>query len=512
MAVKRCQSWPVIAGLVLLPGVVAAQLATAPAPSPTIPGEPQVTFFGVARADCVLIAPVGTTPDGIPIYDASAASGFTLVVEGRPGSSQVLLGASAFSSDVTQLPDLQIEASRALGNGSPAVCDDSGATQGGVPAVSPFDFSPAAAAAINDLACRFQDGQGQPVGRRDTSDACTLFLPEAEYHFVDPDSTIQFCALIDRPLSFPSGDTVVATRIRDTAGNVSAVAQLIVRVAPVGTATRAPNATRTPTTPKATATQMPITPKATATRVSITPTPSVTPTPTASPRITATIPAEPQITFFGAARADCVLIAPAGTTPDGIPIYDVRAGSGFTLVVEGRPGSSQAVLGASAFSSDVTQLPDLQIEASRALGNGSPAVCDDSGATQGGVPAVNPFDFSPAAAAAINDLACRFQDGQGQPVGRRDSSDACTLFLPEAEYHFVDPDSTIQFCAFVDQPLSFPSGDTVVAARVRDTAGNVSAVAELDVHVGTTPLLHETDGASRRVARGRQHDAHRGPH
>ena len=230
MVVKRCRSWPVIAGLVLLPRVVAAQLTTAPTPSPTIPAEPQITFFGVARADCVLIAPVGTTPDGIPIYDASAASGFTLVVEGRPGSSQALLGASAFSSDVTQLPDLQIEASRALGNGSPAVCDDSGATQGGVPAVNPFDFSPAAAAAINDLACRFKDGQGQPVGRRDTSDACTLFLPEAQYRFVDPDSTIQFCALIDRPLSFPSGDTVVAARIRDTAGNVSAVAQLIVRI------------------------------------------------------------------------------------------------------------------------------------------------------------------------------------------------------------------------------------------------------------------------------------------
>ena len=59
-----------------------------------------------------------------------------------------------------------------------------------------------------------------------------------------------------------------------------------------------------------------------------------------------------------------------------------------------------------------TVLPHFQIVASRALGNGSAAMCDDRAPAEpiGGVPAVNPpmFGGSQAVSNAINDLSCRF--------------------------------------------------------------------------------------------------------
>jgi hypothetical protein len=449
---------------------------TTPTPTPTrtitatIPAEPRITFFGVTRADGTLVASLDNTAEGIPIYQRTGDFGFSLVIEGAPGATGSGVGTSSFSSDVNLLPDLQIEVSRPLGDGSAAVCDDSDSDFGGVPAISPFDFSPAQAPAINDLACRFKDGQNHPVGRQRSDDACTRFLPEAEYHFVDPASTVQFCGAIDDPLSFPSGDTLVAARLRDMSGKVSTVAQIVVRIAPpAGTPTRTRTVTRTRT-----ATATPSGPP----HASPTPSAVVTATPSA------TAPAGPQITFFGVTRADDVVVDPSGDTAEGVPIYPRLAASGFSLVVEGRPGTSKAALGTSSFSSnDVNQLPDLQIEVSRPLGDGSAAVCDDSDPDFGGVPAVSPFDFSPAEAPAINDLACRFKDGQGQPVGRRDYP--CTRFLPELEYHFVDPASTVQFCGVIDKPFSFPSGDTMVAARIRDVAGNLSTVAQLVIRVAT---------------------------
>jgi hypothetical protein len=107
------------------------------------------------------------------------------------------------------------------------------------------------APAINDFACRFKDGQWHPVGR-DPYSACTRFLPELEYHFVDPASTLQFCGFLDKPFSFPTGDTMVAVRLRDVAGNVSPVAQLVILIAPptvpaTRTATRTGTPTVTPT-------------------------------------------------------------------------------------------------------------------------------------------------------------------------------------------------------------------------------------------------------------------------
>jgi hypothetical protein len=242
---------------------------------------------------------------------------------------------------------------------------------------------------------------------------------------------------------------------------------------PSPTATRTATNTRTPTLTRT------FTPTPTATL-----TPTITRTPTVTRTPTATIPPEPVITFFGVTNGDDHLVSWVDTTEDGTRIYE-RAAYGFSLVIEARPGGTFAKLGKSTFNwnpANPTSLPDLQIEASNMLGNGSPAVCDYTGLTAGGVPAIEPFDFSAAQAAAINDFSCRFEDGTGAPGGR-DKGDACTKFPPSEDSHVVDPSSTIQYCGVITGVMEFPTGDTVVAAQVRDVAGNLSAISTIIIRV-----------------------------
>lgn len=170
---------------------------------------------------------------GVPIYERPTY-GFSLVVEGRPGGTGTPVGFSTFNSDPTNpttLPYLLIEASRDLGDGSAAVCDDVPPDTGGVPAVDPpnFDSSQSIANAINDFACRFKDGTGFRGGRG-PNDACIQF-PDGQFRFKEPGSTIQFCGQINKPLGFPLGDTLVTVRIRDFLGNVSSAEQLVIRTA-----------------------------------------------------------------------------------------------------------------------------------------------------------------------------------------------------------------------------------------------------------------------------------------
>lgn len=255
-----------------------------------------------------------------------------------------------------------------------------------------------------------------------------------------------------------------------------------------GTSTPTTTPTRTPTTqapPSATATRSP-----TVTRTP-TPLPTVTRTPTSTRTRTATRtatltpagPTGPVITFFGITRADDTLVKSSGTTPDGVPIYQRLTGAGFSLVVEGRPGPSGSAVGRSAFDGSATSLPDLQVEVSHPLGNGSPAVCDRSGSMAGGVPAIDPpsFNGTPAVIAAVNDLACRFLDGSDMPVARN-RDDACVMF-GSGDLRFVNPASTLQFCGFVTRFMEFPAGDTLVTARLRDQAGNAGATAQIVIHV-----------------------------
>lgn len=235
------------------------------------------------------------------------------------------------------------------------------------------------------------------------------------------------------------------------------------------TDTRTPTVTRTPTS----------TPTATNT-ATITSTRTVTRTPTA------TIPPEPVITYFGLTRADDTVVSPIGVTEDGIPIFERFFGSGFSVVVEGRRGGTNADLGPNTYNwspVDPTVLPDLQVVVSRALGDGSASVCDDIAPQLGGVPAVEPPEFgtTQAVANAINDFSCRFKDGLGSRRGR-DAIDACTL-SGDGIFRFVNATTTLQYCGLINEPLSFPFGDTVVTAVIRDLGGNVSVPRQIVVRI-----------------------------
>jgi hypothetical protein len=203
--------------------------------TPTVTPRPgaDVTFVGLARPDDQLFDPVGMTPEGWPIYERPLGYLFTVVVEAKPGPSRRPVGVNAFRynpSDPTVRPDLEIIVSRPLGDGSLAVCDNALPMLGGIPASPNFNQTQAISNAINDFACRFVNGTGMPGGRQ-IGDACLLFQ-NGEFGFANSDSTTQFCAGIAEPFDFPSGDTVVSVRVRDSSGVPGPPASFVVRVQP----------------------------------------------------------------------------------------------------------------------------------------------------------------------------------------------------------------------------------------------------------------------------------------
>lgn len=451
--------------------------ATATAEGPRV--GPVITYFGMTRADSVSLAPSDFDSANRPIYVRPFGSGLSLVVEGRPGTSQVPVGRNAFN--LNGLPDLQMIISRPLGDGSTVVCDRFPPTLGGVPATVPFAFStdPASVAAINDLGCRTDDGQGVPQSRT-RIEACTLDR-FGEFDFVDQTTTAQFCLPIAGAWAFPGGDTLIAARLRDSAGNLGPERQIILRNAdvalptatvpnPTGTNTRPPTLTRTPVS---TSTSLP---------TGTPPTPSVTPTPT--PSFTAGPNDGPSITYFGLARADDFPIASSGSDSQGRPIFATRLGQGVSLLVEARPGPRRLPVGPEGYSDE--GLPDLQLIASQPLGDGNPAICDTQEPLFGGVAATVPLVFSgdPQVVDAINDFGCRVNDGTGATLARLSPNAACTRSDEGASgFDFVDPQSSAQFCLPIARAWAFPVGDTVVAARVRDVAGAIGPARAIVVRV-----------------------------
>ena len=267
---------------------------------------------------------------------------------------------------------------------------------------------------------------------------------------------------------------------------------------PTPSLTQASSATPTPTRPSPTPTRSPT--RTPSPRPSATPTSTTTPTCTStpSPTVSPTAAPGPVVTFFGLTNQDDTLLSPTPSA-GGPQVFSRAMGSGFSIVVEGAPGPSKARVGPCASgvynavsescTPDLSSFPDLQIEASNPLGNGSPAVCDRSGAHAGGVPGVAPVTFDPATNPNIinivNDLACRFIDGTGAPIGRP-STYACVKHLPSEEYGFADPRSTIEFClSTVTSVEEFPPGtDTTLTVRLRDVNGKVGAPAQIIIHVG----------------------------
>jgi hypothetical protein len=209
---------------------------------------------------------------------------------------------------------------------------------------------------------------------------------------------------------------------------------------------------------------------------------SPSPTASATPTVTPTPATGPEIVFFGITSADDSYQPPTATDPQGIPIYERPFGFGFSLVVEARPGLSGAPTGAATFVEG--GVPDLQVQATRPLGNGSAAVCDGGAPTFGGVPAIDPprLEDPQTIADPLNDFGCRFIDGQGRTQGRNCGVVGCVRF-ETGEYGCENGDAELQFCAPVSMPLAFPSGDTLVTVRVRDEAGHLGPPARLIVRI-----------------------------
>ncbi len=497
---------------------------------------PLVTFVGLATADGRVLVPVGTQAS-LPVFQRPAGSGFLLVVEGRAGASRRPVGIATFQPDSgsERRPDLQILTSRALGDGSPEVCS------GGVPPVVPPDYRPErfVSDALNDVGCNFAlatgactiNAYGQPALVTATSQIQFCATVARSWAF-PPGDTLLTVRLRDAagnlgparqlvvrvgdvfpsptlspsplsPSATPTASSTLATPTQSpsatrTQANPTATPGATTPLptntaTPTSTARRSPTATFTPTPGRPTPTFSPtVRTSATPTRTRTSTPPPATPTRTApfTPSRTSTrtytptagTGSGPVVTFVGITRADDTPVEPSGTTPDGIPIFQRPTGAGFNIVIEGRPGPSGVPVGSVTFRENGP--PDLQVLVSRPLGNGSPEVCDRLPPRIGGVPGVDPPEFSdrPTVIDALNDLGCRFLDGAGQPRGRG-RNDACIL-KPDGGFDFARSSSTIQFCGFIDVATRFPEGEVRLTIRLRDERGEVGPAVSMILRIG----------------------------
>jgi len=245
---------------------------------------------------------------------------------------------------------------------------------------------------------------------------------------------------------------------------------------PAGAITRTPTPTRTPTR------------TSTSTAAGPSRTPTRTPSVTNTPEPTADSATGPLIVFFGITTASNKLVGPEPPVnpddPNEIRVYRWFFGSGFWLVVEARQGISRRPVGSLSFSD--SGCPDFQVQVTRPLGsNPTEAVCDTVPGFAGGVPPLDPplFDEDPTTCDRLNDLGCRFVDGENRPQRRPcTKTDACIKFS-DGESGCADPDATAQFCGYVSKTIEFPPGETLVTARMRDDHGNLGPPAQIIVRI-----------------------------
>jgi hypothetical protein len=201
-----------------------------------------VVFFGLADSGyCVgccsescLLTPIPTPPveQGRTVYLTSNQQG-VIVVEGATGASGFPASGSLMPGSDGR-PDLQIESTEDLGNGSTAVCDTGppppSGNGGGIPGIPTPYFGPDPGPtpfitnALNDFACRFQVfSSGAP---------CTKIDDSGIEKTVSPDAAIQFCDPVASTATFPidTEGTILTVRLRDTVGNTGPTAQIVVRV------------------------------------------------------------------------------------------------------------------------------------------------------------------------------------------------------------------------------------------------------------------------------------------
>ena len=237
-------------------------------------------------------------------------------------------------------------------------------------------------------------------------------------------------------------------------------------------------------------------------------TPTFTPTRTVTPLPTLPDPG-PQVLFFGIANNDgCVACAAAQCDCSGVPLptpaYDnqgrrifERTDRRFVIVIEARPGSSAAPVcwgqgGCTGLKpADPATRPDLQIESTSPLGDGGPTVDWRTGlpeAEWGGIAAIAPPDFGPGQTItdALQDFASRFR------VYSR--NDPCTLDAYGNAATVTQDPALLQFCdqLSLNANATFPSGDTILTAQLRDTVQNIGPTAQIVEYVGAFVMtIHE---------------------
>lgn len=207
-----------------------------------------MVFFGLAnQAYCVSCCTTDCIglPTPTPVFDADGrriyevASGeFVIVVEGAPGASGAQPAKSLDPVPPSNRPDLLIQSTRDLGNGSAKVCDKGPASQGGggIPGIDPPDFSgnDMVTDALTDFACRFESFSA--------TGPCTFKDASGEPKTINPDTAAQFCDAVATVAAFPIGETIVTVQLRDILGNAGPPAQIVVRVlTPTPSPTETPN-------------------------------------------------------------------------------------------------------------------------------------------------------------------------------------------------------------------------------------------------------------------------------
>jgi len=209
---------------------------------------PIVTFAGAARADGQGMPPSSKNAQGVPVYNSVVGSGFMIVVEGKPGISNLEVARSIYRydpNDPMQRPDIQIEVNRPLGDGSAEVCDARRPKIGGIPAINPPSWADTQQISntLNDMGCRFETFI-------ESNASCTL-EKSGDFSFLNAkESKVQFCMVVAKSWNFPEGETLVSVRLRDVEGNPGPVTTFIVDRRPPPTFVPRVLPTRTPTAPR----------------------------------------------------------------------------------------------------------------------------------------------------------------------------------------------------------------------------------------------------------------------
>lgn len=168
----------------------------------------------------------------------------------------------------------------------------------------------------------------------------------------------------------------------------------------------------------------------------------------------------------------------------GRQIYQVNGGQ-LLIVVEGAKGLSNASVGQSTMPGSFGDWPDIQIETTQQLGDGTRGTCAN-GDPGGGVPGINPPNFTPESSpgiltAALDSFGCQFEYHFPNAL--------CTWSGDPTNAHYLSG-STAQFCDQMSANAPFNSGDSVVTVRLRDINGNTGPTAQIVVRVSTPTPTH----------------------